>query len=660
MRTRSHSGGIGMPARGMLAVVAALLFAAAGCGGAASGPDEKTPDEGPEKPAPEPAADEDLPGHPIPDGPGRIKEGIHLRPGVEFATFSEEESEKYVSFGENMNFAYVRGPARQKLEGFGRRDVLMGHQFLYLVGSEPIETDRGLKVDIRTFHLLDIVWGDFELDFRFTPETLRRSRKEAKPPYRQKSQPLNFPGLRLPLAGFSAMNGYVTGSGNLNVGGDIDFNFSPGVSTTFDARIPFVTPGYECDPPPDYEIKAGCAFGGCMVDEDFCVERVRVETTIETGVQTTLNASASARVQATLPDSGVHIIDRIYGPGVPIPSTPLMIRPDLYLGGQIVARINGVLQGINWSMSESVEMVFGVEYTDDDGVNFFENINRNQNQGDTSGFQWTGSKVELLLRLKAELGLMWNLTPAATGNLRGIEFRLEAFRTAAEARLDNIYTFSPVDDANSPVDGSCLRSRLFVGPYVEPEMDIEAGLDYGIVDESVEISLLPGAGLWWRPFVMNWWNAHDGGQYCLEDRQSELEIPTATEETGQGSQGARPFKIEASWRPSTDVDLHVVTPNGTQLGPSNETGEGGKYVLDTCGGSIPCAGPGRTNSESVLFYPASSAPTGDYTVWVTNDDGRSPAKVQLRARKGDHTYDMQNVQLGGSSGASSPRITLTK
>lgn len=647
--------------RSLIPAFLALLVTASGCGFATSD-SEQTPSDDESATTSQTSDDtSDLPGKPNPHGPGRIKEGLHLRPGVEFAELTREEARQDIEFGDQTNYVYATGSARDKLVDKDRRDVLVGPDYIYLLDRAPVETDRGLKVDIRKFSLIDIIWGDFEITFPIRQKMKNpNGSPQPRPPYRSKKKSLNCsdpdivcsdPGYRIP---FVDIGNNVNVSATLDISGNLNFDYGSGLTATFEGRIPFVKPNHQCNPP-DYNISA-CAFGGCLVDEDFCVEKVKLVTNMNAGVDGKLDFRVGGRLDVSYPASGVKRIVDMQGP--PITVGPIGFRPDFYIGYQALFRADAKAT-FTRTVNTGIAAEFGVEYTDDDGVNFINNTTSGPNDDEGAKSGWSGPKNKEgqgMFRLKAEAGLEWAIAPAVTASGKGLVFEINGFKTSLEARWDTIYTFSPVSKTGSPVEGSCLRSRFFIGPYISASPSFEAGLNFGPVNETESVTLLPGS-YWWRPFQWNPWNADGGGDFCQPDRDGGSFDPG---DTGGGSQSARPFKVEAIWEADTDVDIHVITPNGERIDASNPTGDGGKHVLDVCGEDVPCSPSGQKNAETVIFYPPEDAPDGDYTVWVTNDDGRASTEVLLWTRRAGRTYDSETVQLSGSSGADSQRVSLSK
>ncbi len=607
------------------------------------------------------ASDErsELPGEPRPNQPGRIKEGMHLRPGVEFAQFTSAESNNSVEIVEREQgraVGYVTGSAREKLRGHDRRDVFMGDEFLYLIASEPVETDRGLRVDLHPFNLLRIIWGDFEIQFPIEPPDGLTDQPPA--PYRRRDQKLNLPTISIPLTQLEL--GKVTFSGSLNLGGEFNVEMQPGASGTFEGRIPFVTPGYDCQNP-QYNLSGLCApkelGGGCAVDEDFCVEKLRVEASLGTRLHGDFSVTATAGPSFSYPaDAPLEdFTTRTASAGLTI--GPLTLKPEFFVGHKFTANFSGSAT-MSVPYDTSFEPRFGFEYNQGQGLDLIAEVGDGPETEPTGGLDFEAGPDEFLARYGVELGLRWLVVPSPLSVLegKGLKFRLEGLKTAIEGRLDNIYTFSPVEEG--PVAGSCLRSRLFVNPLLASDFIFEVGLEYNGVGGSHEFDLVNDAYFTWRPpnnspLTWNPINLDAGGELCLPDRESEIEIPADEREGSSGDGGGThdpgppPFKIEAVWSDRTDVDLHVIPPNVGELTPGEDR-DGWLHPFDVCEQDCP---DGGEYAETVVHDPAEQAPSGNYQIWVVNDGGGAPTEVTVTARVGDEVVWAREVRLAGRSGA---------
>ena len=407
-RRRGHAGAV-------LALV--CLVVVAGCGEGVPGPSNS--------PVPEETADQqvdanwgdevELTGKPRPNKPGRIKKGLHVRPGVEFAQLTPEEVERDLAVGPEGKFAYVAGPAREKLADKDGGDVFMGPGFIFLIGSEPVPTARGLKVDLRRFVLAQILWGDWALTAP-VGDGDAGSVREPIPPYRTREQPLALPKIDLE---FDALP-WDNAGGEINIRGGIDVDLDAGLEPTFVGRIPYVheSDDYTCDEP-DFVAEA-CAPGGfyCPVEEKFCVERIGLTASLGAGVEGDLRVDATAEYERTIPPENApedladwYTNDNL--PPIPIPSTPLALAPEFYAGYK--AKIEAQ-PGIRMDVpfEARIERKIGFMYKKGRGVDFFEEGPPGPASDEqTDGIEVRG-KAEVLFRIAPEMGLRWSLTSVAT------------------------------------------------------------------------------------------------------------------------------------------------------------------------------------------------------------------------------------------------------
>lgn len=87
---------------------------------------------------------------------------------------------------------------------------------------------------------------------------------------------------------------------------------------------------------------------------------------------------------------------------------------------------------------------------------------------------------------------------------------------------------------------------------------------------------------------------------------------TPEEELGEikGTPGNPRFNLQFTNSAKADLDIHVITPNGTEISYFNPAGQGGKLDLDClCGDCVN--GP----NENIYWTPG-TAPSGNYKVWV--------------------------------------------
>jgi uncharacterized protein YfaP (DUF2135 family) len=96
---------------------------------------------------------------------------------------------------------------------------------------------------------------------------------------------------------------------------------------------------------------------------------------------------------------------------------------------------------------------------------------------------------------------------------------------------------------------------------------------------------------------------------CKKESKDEDITPPPTEEI-KGTPGDPRFNLQFDNSADADLDIHVLTPNGSEISYSNPSGQGGTLDVDCLCGD--CAtGP----NENVFWVPG-NAPRGTYKVWV--------------------------------------------
>lgn len=83
--------------------------------------------------------------------------------------------------------------------------------------------------------------------------------------------------------------------------------------------------------------------------------------------------------------------------------------------------------------------------------------------------------------------------------------------------------------------------------------------------------------------------------------------------------GEGTVRISLSWGRTTDLDLHVMLPDGSMLNFETPVTDHGQLDVDDCVSGV-CADPDGTHVENVFLN--STAPRGAYEIVVVNFDGR--------------------------------------
>ena len=85
------------------------------------------------------------------------------------------------------------------------------------------------------------------------------------------------------------------------------------------------------------------------------------------------------------------------------------------------------------------------------------------------------------------------------------------------------------------------------------------------------------------------------------------------------------FRVSLSWMAFADFDLHVRTPDGSEISYQNPSSDDGYLDLDDCVlGECTNSGP---HIENIYFNAA--ALSGTYEVWVQNFDGGEAGDFSL-------------------------------
>jgi hypothetical protein len=109
------------------------------------------------------------------------------------------------------------------------------------------------------------------------------------------------------------------------------------------------------------------------------------------------------------------------------------------------------------------------------------------------------------------------------------------------------------------------------------------------------------------------------------------------------------LRFSLSWTVDTDLDLHVLTPSGTEIYYSNPVAEGGTLDVDDCvGGS--CTTAGGTHVENIFFAEAPAS--GTYLFWVDNYDCSQAADFHIEAAEGTDVLASFDGSLPAACGTS--------
>jgi hypothetical protein len=112
------------------------------------------------------------------------------------------------------------------------------------------------------------------------------------------------------------------------------------------------------------------------------------------------------------------------------------------------------------------------------------------------------------------------------------------------------------------------------------------------------------------------------------------------------------FRVSLAFSVDSDYDLHVLTPNAVEIYFANRTADSGMLDVDQCISSC-----GTTpHAENIVF--TTGAPTGMYTTWVRNYNGRGTGPFNIEVA-GDATASFSGT-LPATAGTDSTHFTFTR
>ncbi len=90
--------------------------------------------------------------------------------------------------------------------------------------------------------------------------------------------------------------------------------------------------------------------------------------------------------------------------------------------------------------------------------------------------------------------------------------------------------------------------------------------------------------------------------------------------------GMGTLRISLSWSAVTDLDLHLLVPNGDRISFQNQVTPYGELDVDDCVAG-ECVNPDGVHVENIFLE--SNAPRGEYQVKVVNFDGAATAQYDI-------------------------------
>jgi hypothetical protein len=108
------------------------------------------------------------------------------------------------------------------------------------------------------------------------------------------------------------------------------------------------------------------------------------------------------------------------------------------------------------------------------------------------------------------------------------------------------------------------------------------------------------------------------------------------------------LRVSLAWESVTDLDLHVVTPGGSEIYWDQPDHPTGMLDVDDC--VVRCRDSTGVHVENVFFN--ADAQRGEYAVWVTNFNGRRAADFFVEV-SGEGVSERWEGSLDSRSGAQS-------
>jgi hypothetical protein len=587
----------------------------------------------------------------LPNG-SKIKDGLHLRPGVELIKFPMDVAEGFDVDREARTIELTGDAAEAaRNQGADRGDVIAGvngpeKPVLTRVGKIDDQGDT-IYIETRPFIFEQVFWGKWDYN---VPLRLREAVQQAieendniepveEDPYRTDYQKLlGIPSLSIVIGGegeacASAPWGNQTNSdqsqsdslsgGSLETCTKLTLSFPPGRNTMeFRGKLPdFTSPsGHSCSNP---------QFDPWWSPKTYCVSYVKMRT--ELNIRPTFRISVKASGNITPVDKQGVIYDQLLA-AFPIGTTGIAIVPRFSLEWDAMAGAQA--QSELWTEAAgTLQIPAGFEYSNVGG-----RTGPIPHSGDPPQIVNTSVQtgVDYSAGIYAETGLSANLEMtlgiAGLPNVFSITGPTLQGRTAATAE------YVPVD--SDPDRTSCAKADI--GASVNLTASIGAEINQPF-NWRLFTALEFNKELWSTTFFE--WTG--GGDYCPgsdehgEDEYDPDEAEPSDTPPGRDSEPA--FKIEAVWEQSdTDIDLFATPPNAGELAPGDTDG-GWTHPFDVCQDSC---NPTSEHAEAVIYHPADAAPSGNYSYRVENN-GYGTTDVTVNVRRGERVLESHEITLSG-------------
>lgn len=111
-----------------------------------------------------------------------------------------------------------------------------------------------------------------------------------------------------------------------------------------------------------------------------------------------------------------------------------------------------------------------------------------------------------------------------------------------------------------------------------------------------------------------------------------------------GQPGNPRFNLQFTNKENVDLDLHVITPDGTEISYLNPSGQGGTLDVDCLCDDCP-QGPNEN-----IYWEVGTAPTGTYKYWIEyydtcGNEGSTSSNYTLRVLKNGEVLETKTGTL---------------
>lgn len=144
------------------------------------------------------------------------------------------------------------------------------------------------------------------------------------------------------------------------------------------------------------------------------------------------------------------------------------------------------------------------------------------------------------------------------------------------------------------------------------------------------------------------------GIYSCKKKEQEKEKEESLGEI-KGTPGNPRFNLQFTNSAKVDLDIHVLTPNGTEIYYYRPTGQKGQLDLDCLCGDC------KNGPNENVFWTPGTAPSGTYKVWVeyydSCDGGQNSSNYTLRIMNNSNVLNTYTGTLNQGT-KKSPVYTL--